>query len=124
MTLSDISCTEIDNYIHSLMMETHFPYTKYLTKCDNIILFHILTYSSRHTIIVANMYPKVFNCLNSVIVSYCHNVNLLLALCNGSDVMPSPLVFACVYCNLFLSIYETISLIYIYNPYYFCLLYN
>ena len=31
-----------DNYIHSLMMETYFSYTKYLTKCDNIILFHIL----------------------------------------------------------------------------------
>ena len=31
-----------DNHIHSLMMETHFSYTKYLTKCDNIILFHTL----------------------------------------------------------------------------------
>ena len=34
-----------DNYIHSLMMETHFSYTKYLTKCDNIILFHTLVSS-------------------------------------------------------------------------------
>ena len=52
-----------DNYIHSLMMETHYSY---LIKCDNIILFHTLV---PHKIIVANMYPKVFYCLNSFIVS-------------------------------------------------------
>ena len=117
MTLSDISFTKswqlysliiiaikADNYIHSLMIETHFSYTKYLTKCDNIVLFHTLVSLYNYcSPICIQKYFIVW------IVSLYHNVNLLvLSLYNWSEVIPSLLVF--VYCNPFLSIYETISI--------------
>ena len=113
MTLSDTSCTDIDNYIHSPMMETYYSY---LIKCHTIShTCSAYNYCSQYSF-------KSILLMNSFIVSQCQYssiVTIYLII-----VIPTLLVFVCVYCNSFLSIYEAISLIYIYNPYYFCLLYN